>query len=128
MSDSYELPSFPFTAQELNRTFNEDEEAIPRRRGGRIIMTTFPLPPQGGLPHPYIDWKIDKTIMERYMHDYAKQEGFAINHWKEHGIVIHFRCIHAGKYNNFHRLPAEVMDKKQREELLESGILYTLFN
>ena len=77
--------------------------------------------PQGELLHPCIDWLADKPSMEQYMHDYAKQEGFAVNALKERGGVIRWRCCHAGKYNKHRNLPMDVTNKTQRRELAESG-------
>jgi hypothetical protein len=92
----------------------------PKRRG-RKVNSTFMNPPQGDLPHPDIDWIVDKLSMEKYMHDYAKQEGFAVNALKERGGVIRWRCAHSGKYNDHRNLPVDVTDKTRRRELAERG-------
>jgi hypothetical protein len=96
-------------------------QSKPKKRG-RKVNSTFIDPPQGEIPHPCIDWLVDKLSMEQYMHDYPKQEGFAVNALKERGGVIRWRCAHAGKYNDHRKLPVDVMDKNQRRELAENGI------
>ncbi len=106
--DAYILPPT------LNAVDESDEEnvtaRIPKRRG-RKVDPTFLLPPHSELLHPYIDWVLDKSAMEQYMHDYAKQEGFAVNALKERGGVIRWCCSHSGKYNDHRNLPADVTDK-----------------
>ena len=65
--------------------------------------------------------------MDSYMPSYAKQEGYVINAFKEHGgTVIRWRGIHAGRYNNFQRLPVEVTNKNQCQEAVGTGTLISL--
>ena len=100
----------------------EGTETAPKRRG-RSGNPNFPSEPLGNLSHPYLGWVLDKASMDEYMHSYAKQEGFAVNFYKEHGgTVIRYRCIHAGKYNNFRKLPAQVTNKRNRQSALALGI------
>ena len=61
--------------------------------------------------------------MDEYMHNYAKQEGFAINAHKERlGLCIRYRCIHVGQYNNFRKLPPHVTHKSKHKEAVELSI------
>ncbi len=100
---------------------DEDELTMPKKRGPKV-NSTFLTQPQGDLSHPYIDWVLDKASMDEFMPLYAKQEGFAVNVFKEHhGKVIRWRCIHAGKYNGHRRLPAEVTVKDCRKDAIEAG-------
>ena len=62
------------------------------------------------------------------MHDYAKQEGFAVNALKECGEVIRWCCSHSGRYNDHRNLPADVTDKTRHQELAESDDLILRMN
>jgi len=134
-SDSFELPPpidltglFPLDAiqdKDFENESSEDEENVeilgPRKKSGRKVNSTFLIPAQGELAHPFEDWIIDKAAMNEYMPTYSKQEGFAVNPRKERGKVIQWHCIHGGKYQNNHHLPMEVTDKNHHEEFIASG-------
>jgi len=131
-SDSFELPPqvdlFPLDRirdEDLEDENSEDEEneeiSRPRRKPGRKVDSTFLVPVQGELAHPFEDWILDKAAMNEYMPKYAKQEGFAVNPHKERGKVVRWRCIHGGKYKNNHHLPMEVTEKNRREEFIALG-------
>ena len=94
---------------------------IQPKRWGRKVDSAFTNPPQDELWHLCINWLVEKLSMEQYMHDYAKQEGFAVNALKERGGVIRWHCYHAGKYDGHCNLPADVTNKTQRGKLAESG-------
>lgn len=127
-SDSFELPPQVDLSSLIRRQDEdlEDEEndeiSRPRRKPGRKVPSTFLIPAQGELAHPFEDWILDKAAMNEYIPKYAKQEGFAVNPHKERGRVIRYRCIHGGKYKNSHHLPMEVTEKNRREEFIASGI------
>ena len=56
------------------------------------------------------------------MYAYSKQEGVAVNLLKEHGGVIQWRCIHAGKYKNSHHLLTEVTtDNETKQQAISQG-------
>ena len=143
-SDSFELPPLELAFVARSNTISDaidepnadgnsfhdssEEEAIqmPRKRGRKAI-STFPLPPQGELAHPFEGWIIDKAAMYEYMPNYAKQEGCALNTYKEwHGHVIRWRCIHYGKHNNHRNLPTEVTEKSQRQTDTAEGIIQSM--
>ena len=50
----------------------------PKKRGHKV-NSTFMNPAQGELQYPCIHWLVAKLSTERYMHDFAKQEGFEVN-------------------------------------------------
>jgi len=91
---------------------DEDEELeyIPNKRGRRV-NGNFVSKPLGALSHPYLGWTPIKAVMEEYMQNYAKQEGFVVIPAKERGGVIRWRCIHGGKYNDWRKQPANITDK-----------------
>jgi hypothetical protein len=68
---------------------DEDEELeyIPKKRG-RKVNGNFVSKPLGALSHPYLGWTPIKAVMEEYMRNYAKQEGFVVIPAKERGGVI----------------------------------------
>src|SRR5437773_11059894 len=49
------------------------------------------------------------------MQQYAKQEGFAVNP-RRNGKVVHWYCIHAGKYNNHRQLPMDITLSHNRQD------------
>ena len=103
---------------------NEDSEEsshIPKKKGPRVD-DRFPLASLGDLEHPYIGWIIDKVTMDEYMPNYAKQEGVALTRTKD-GMRVRYQCVHAGRYRNRNNLPAEVTEKKRRQELQDAGII-----
>jgi hypothetical protein len=85
-SDSFELPPpidltglFPLDAiqdKDFENESSEDEENIeilrPRKKSGRKVNSTFLIPAQGELAHPFEDWIIDKAAMNEYMSTYSK--------------------------------------------------------
>ena len=117
---SYELPSpVPADAFDLPPGFeydrvtpsiddeNDVEPVILKR--GKKRNATFVSRPNGELLHPFLQWEVDTASMDKYMPEYAKQEGFAVNRLSEHkGTVIRWRCMHGGKYSNHRNLSAEV--------------------
>ena len=111
--------SIPLPTSTTVAMYQEDIQRSEKR--GRKVQSTFPLPPQGELAHPFDGWIIDKAAMDVYMPDYAKQEGCALNPLRERGGVIHWRCVHGGKYNDHRRLPVEVTDKKSLKDVLKTG-------
>jgi hypothetical protein len=94
------IPSLPLNVDDPSLSDESDDTSAPvqsqSKRRGRKVNPIFIDPPQGKIPHPCIDWVVDKLSMEQYMHDYPKQEGFAVNALKERGGVIRWRCTHAG--------------------------------
>lgn len=104
---SYELPPpLPNPWASMN---DEDDDPLVNRKSGKKRNATFVLPPHGALLHPFLEWQLDEASMDKYMPEYAKQEGFAVNRSQEHkGTVIRWRCIYAGKYNGHRNLSAEV--------------------
>jgi len=128
-SDSFVLPprlSYSAFDDDNDDDVNDDDEGtsaiqMPKKRGKKV-HSTFLLPPQGELLHPYLGWVIDKDAMYEYIPNYTKQEGFAANASKDRNI-IRFRCIHAGKYNDHRRLPPDVTNKNQRKQTAEAGTL-----
>jgi hypothetical protein len=119
-SDSlYELPSpGPADASDpppgfeynwVTSSTDDENDVEPVLKRGKKRNATFISPPNGELLHPFLQWELDKASMDKYMPEYAKQEGFAVNRLSEHkGTVIRWRCMHAGKYNNHRNLSAEV--------------------
>jgi len=108
--------------EDENSEDEENEEILrPRKKPGRKVNSTFLVPAQGELAHPFEDWILDKVAMNEYIPKYAKQEGFAVNPHKERGKIIRWRCIHGGKYQNNHHLPMEVTEKNRHEEFIASG-------
>jgi hypothetical protein len=89
---------------------------------GRSVNEYFPFPPKGALQHPFRDWQIDKTVMEEYMQNWSKQEGFAVSK-DTRKDVIYWRCVHAGKYRNRRGLPLEITEISKRQEMIDSGIM-----
>ena len=117
----FNIPShLTTTSAMVSTSANQEVVQMPPKRG-RKVQSTFPLPPQGELAHPFEGWVIDKAAMDEYMPNYAKQEGCAVNPLREHGGVIRWRCIHGGKHNNHRSLPVEVTDKKHHENASEIG-------
>lgn len=119
MSDSFELPpqiDIEWFSKEPESVL--ESAALPKKRG-RKVVDQFPFPPLGEHKHPHIGWIVDKAALDKFVQDYAKQEGTALIAMKERGNVIRYRCIHGGKYNNHRNLPAEVTDKDN----LQQGII-----
>jgi len=97
-------------------------EDMRNRKRGQKRQSDFSMAPLGEIGHPFLNWELDQAQMELFMPSYAEQEGFAVNPHKEHrGTVARWRCVHAGKHNNFRGLPAEVTDKSRRQEAIETG-------
>jgi hypothetical protein len=103
-----------------HENINEDTGNRKRGRKGQSNFSTESL---GEIGHPFLNWEMDQAQMELFMPSYAEQEGFAVNPHKEHrGTVVRWRCVHAGKYNNFRGLPAEVTEKNRHQETIETGL------
>ena len=109
---SFEMPPrVSINGRDISWLNDEDDErdVFLKQPRGKKHNTKFVSPPKGELQHPYLEWQLDKASMDKYMQEYPKQEGFAVNPEKEHkGRVIRWRCICAGKYKNHRNLSAEV--------------------
>jgi len=108
-ADAFDLPpSVEYDRVTPSIDDENDAEPIILKRGKKR-NATFVSFPNGELLHPFLQWEVDKASMDKYMPEYAKQEGFAVNRLSEHkGTVIRWRCMHAGKYSNHRNLSAEV--------------------
>lgn len=108
----FELPANLSIEDRVENWLNEnapERDALFKPKPGKKRQADFVSPPNGELQHPYLEWQLDKASMDKYMWEYAKQEGFAVNPEKEHkGSVIRWRCMYAGKYKNHRNLSAEV--------------------
>ena len=91
------------------------------------INNNFPLSPLSELMHLYIKWIINKIIMDLYIHNYIKQEDYAMNSTNDKN-VRHFWCIHVEKYNNHHKLSIEVFNSHHHEEASQSSIFPIIMN
>jgi len=106
----FELPLDLLIDEQNTRWFDDEEhDALSKPKRGKKRNAIFASQSSGQLQHPYLKWELNEASMNKYMPEYAKQEGFAVNREKEHkGRIIRWRCIYAGKYKNHRNLSAEV--------------------
>jgi hypothetical protein len=103
---------------------NEEEGDQPKKRTGPKRNPTFLDPPHGALSHPYIGWELDQAAMDKYLPEYARQEGAAFTrkrYARAPNATVRWRCHHAGKYNDHRGLPRQVTRKSARKERVDSG-------
>ena len=103
---------------------NSDDNQLLKRRELKINFT-FTHSSHGELRHFWIDWRLDKASMKKYMLKYVKQEKYAVNRVKEKNEIVHrWKCHHAEKYDNWRKQSDQVTNKKVLQEKINVGNLF----